>query len=560
MNSIKDYIDQHIFGDAGSELVFWNQLDPKVYLKTQMQHDIAQVLAYFNKHDIEENDLVSLILPTEPGFVACLYGSIYFGALPVALYPPARIGRLQAWQEQTAKMIMQVKSKLVITKKALYGLVAQTLKKAGYRCKIVCVEDLLQNQATISNPIFPTPKRKGDDACVVQFSSGTTGNPKPIYISHDNILHNVGAIAKLLPHDNPIGVSWLPLYHDMGLFGTLFLSLLSGSGTLHLLRPEQFISKPLLWLQVMSRTKAYASAAPNFAFGLCNKRIHKEDIEDLDLSHWKLAICGAETVDAMTINKFVEKFADAGFRSETICPAYGMAEATLAVTIASSDEVPSFQQDSNTPAQFACLGKVLSGTKLKICDEYGDELADNQVGRIMISGKGLAKHLADAQGWYDSGDLGYLCDGSLYFVSRSKDILMINGRGIDPSPIEQCVSGLDFVREGCVVCFSFKAPGEDTEKIIIILERDKNIKTNDSSNLEVSVINSVSQMFQLRVSQVHVVNPGVIPRTSSGKLKRQETKKLFQIGRLQDPKNQLQSWAYFAAESLKGHIFGQDRV
>ena len=184
-----------------------------------------------------------------------LYGAIYFGAIPVALYPPTRMGFLKSWQEQTVKMLMEVDAKLVITKKALFGLLKQTLQKANCRAKLVCIEDLMSLEPCSSSEFRASTEKGGDGPCVIQFSSGTTGKPKPTYISHNNIIHNVGAISGLLTLDWPIGVSWLPLYHDMGLFGTLFLSLLSPRGTLHLMRPEQFISKPLLWLQVLSKRR-----------------------------------------------------------------------------------------------------------------------------------------------------------------------------------------------------------------------------------------------------------------------------------------------------------------
>ncbi|MGQ0503751.1 MAG: AMP-binding protein [Myxococcaceae bacterium] len=282
---------------------------------------------------IEPGDRVGIILPTGEAFMDAFFGTLLAGAVPVPLYPPLRLGRLDEYHCATAQMLRRVEAKVVLTDARVRRLLGQTMAGARPAQGCIDVETLhATDDATLEHPVDASALG------LIQFSSGSTVDPKPVALTHRALLAQCATLRALLPEaTRQCGVSWLPLYHDMGLIGCL-LSAVYYPGPMVLLAPESFLAKPALWLRAISRHRASISPAPNFAYGLCLKRVRDEDLEGVDLSSWRAALNGAEPVSLPTVRRFCERFARYGLDASAVLPVYGMSEASLAVTFSPAGE------------------------------------------------------------------------------------------------------------------------------------------------------------------------------------------------------------------------------
>ena len=503
-----------------------------------------RVAASLEKMGVKRGDRVAIVLPTAVDFYDVFFGVLYAGAVPAALYPPVRLGRLDEWKDRSAAMLASLPATLVISDRRLGGLVGHPAAQAEVPLGVARSDRLLNCEpAAAAAPITPS-----DLACV-QFSSGTTGQPKPVALSHQNMLANAAAIMATLPGDlaDHSGVSWLPLYHDMGLVGALLVALLA-PGDLTLIPPERFIARPRLWLEVLSETGATVSVAPNFAYSLCAERV--TDLEGLDLSRWQVALCGAEPVHPSTLRRFNKRFAEVGLSAAALTPVYGLAEATLAMTFSALTEPfsclvvdpESIEKDRRVRVvdqgrELISLGPPLAGSTVQI-RRFEQVCEEGEVGRVFLSGPGvmcgyLGRPEATAavlvDGWLDSGDEGFLWRGELYLTGRAKDLIIVRGRNHDPAVIEQTLDGIDGLRRGCTAAFA--VPGAATESLGLIAETSG--PPNDA------VIQSIREAVRLGVgldpALIELVPAGSLPRTSSGKIRRQEAARRWSEGTLSAP-------------------------
>ncbi|MFL5313438.1 MAG: AMP-binding protein [Myxococcales bacterium] len=276
---------------------------------------------------IRRGDRVALVLPTGVDFMDAFFGALLAGAVPVPLYPPVRLGRLDEFHARTARLLRACGARLLLTDARVGRLLGQAAARARPELGVHAVADL-PSAGELEVPAAP------DDLALIQFSSGTTVEPKPVALTHANVLANVAAIDAYIPEAGPLrqrGVSWLPLYHDMGLLGCLLLAVYH-PGPLALLPPEAFLARPALWLRAIARTRATLTVAPNFAFGLCAKRVRDEELQGADLSCLRLVLNGAEPIAPAALRRFCERFARFGFDPRALMPVYGLSEASLAVT------------------------------------------------------------------------------------------------------------------------------------------------------------------------------------------------------------------------------------
>ncbi len=505
-------------------------------------------------HDmgVAPGDRVALVLSTGPDFYIAWFGCMLAGAVPTALYPPARLGRVAEWRTRTAKMLSVSRSVLVITEHRLYGFLGAPVLSADPEHGCTDVADIVERGR---NKEIKTGPR--GDLAAVQFSSGSTGNPKPVALSHQNMLSNARSILARLPGDpsEHRGVSWLPLYHDMGLVGCL-LAALVGKAEITMLRPEHFVANPMCWLQAISDTRATVSVAPNFAFGLTERRVRESDLAGIDLSCWSVAMCGAEPVHPDTLDRFVAKFAACGFREEAITPVYGLAEATLAVTFSSVEEAPRWTifdreamevdrkaVESSHGLRVASLGTPLD-CDIEIRDEKGMSLPVQSVGEVHLRGPGVmmgyldlpgeTRKAIDSDGWLKTGDLGFLHNGELYLCGREKDLVIIRGRNHDPAFIEQGLEGVEGVRAGCSAAFAVRPDDADTEEIVVVAELQKGNELEETV-LRSNCVEAIQEATSLRVHEVQLVPAGTLPRTSSGKIRRSRSRQLYLSGNLHAP-------------------------
>jgi fatty-acyl-CoA synthase len=505
--------------------------------------------------DLAPGDRVALVLPTGPEFYDAFFGCVLAGLVPVPLYPPVRLGRLDEYHRRTAAMLRAAGARLVLSDRRIRRLLGRSVESAAppLGCEAV---DALEPGEPECPPVAP------DATAFVQFSSGTTVAPKPVQLTHRQVLANVAVIRDEIlsawpegPELTHVGVSWLPLYHDMGLVGAVLVAL-SRPGDLVLIPPELFVARPAVWLRSLSRYRGTTSPAPNFAYALCADRIRDDELRGVDLSSWRIALNGAEPVTPGVLERFVERFAPYGLRPEALTPVYGLAEASLAVTF-SELRAPFRHRVFDRSAlvreavariapegqPLVSLGRPLPGFGIRIADAKGADLAPGSLGRVLVRGPsvmqgylGMPEATAAAlrDGWLDTGDTGFVHGGELYLFGRAKDLLVLRGRNHAPQDVEHAVDGVPGVRTGCSAAVGLLAESGEGEELVLFVERARRWRGR-SDELAESVRRRVLERTGLAPARVHVLAAGTLPRTSSGKIRRAETRRAFLAGELAPP-------------------------
>ena len=517
------------------------------YSYREIHRRASQAAGGLQELGIGPGDRVAIILPTSIDFYEAFFGVVLAGAVPVALYPPFRLGRLDEYHQRTSAMLRKSAVRLVLTQRMLGRLLGRTRKLTEIEMGFIAMEDLPRKKLA---PVASLP----DDLALIQFSSGTTSEPKPIRLTHRQILANVEAIRETILKPYPEGpefrhtaVSWLPLYHDMGLVGSVFTSLAHPSDLI-LIPPEHFVSRPAIWLRIISRYHGTISPAPNFAYGLCADRIRDEELEGVDLSSWCLALNGAEPVTPIVLRRFQERFRRYGLREESLTPVYGLAEATLALTF--SDPLRAVQAhtfDRGALAgdgiaritaegqDLASVGTPLAGYEIRIADGDGEELEAGRVGRVLARGPSITSEgLQD--GWLDTGDAGFLFDGELYLYGRNKDLVVLRGRNYAPQDIEHALDGLADVRSGCLAAVGIVPKNGEREELVVLAERSSASNPSTDSQTITAIRQRILDRIGLITDNVRVLEPGTLPRTSNGKIRRNEARRQYLTGTLRPPK------------------------
>jgi acyl-CoA synthetase (AMP-forming)/AMP-acid ligase II len=504
---------------------------------------------------IAAGDRVAIVAATGPEFFDGLFGALLAGAVAVPLYPPVRLGRLQEYHARTAAALNAARVRVVLADARARRILGRSIELA--RTPLGCVP--LAELA--GEPLGPRDADP-DALALVQFSSGTTHAPKPVALSHRQLLANIRAIGDRILDAYPEtggfrhrAVSWLPLYHDMGLVGGAFTSLFHGRD-LVLIPPELFIARPALWLRAISRHRASISSAPNFAYALCADRIRDEELEGVDLASWKVAMNGAEPVTPAALESFVARFARIGLAPEALTPVYGLAEAALAVSFSSLRErfaVRHFDPRALAERRLAIqvasgqpivsLGRPLAGFAIEIVGGAAAPLAEGALGRVRVRGPSLmqgydgmpeetARVLAD--GWLDTGDIGFFCEGELHLYGRAKDLVILRGCNFAPQDFEYAIDDLPAVRTGCSAAVSALAGNGSGEELWLFVERARAVSGEDGAFVE-AVRRRVLERTGIRAARVIPLAPGTLPRTSSGKIRRAETLHAFRSGTLARP-------------------------
>jgi acyl-CoA synthetase (AMP-forming)/AMP-acid ligase II len=533
---------------SGVSLFFVNRKeeDLEVPMARIRQHALS-IAADLRGRGVQKGDRVALVLPTCPEFVECLFGVLCAGAIPVPLYPPVRLGRLDEYHRKTAAMLQAVDAALVITDERIRRFLGAAVSISAPRLGCVTASSL-GGWNSIEVEVA------ADDIALIQFSSGTTNNPKPVALTHANLLSNLASIEDYLVAEgapNPVGVTWLPLYHDMGLIGNL-LSGFYMPAPIVLLPPELFVAVPGAWLRAISRHRATVTAAPNFAFGLCLKRIRDDELDGVDLSSWRVSLNGAEAVSAAVQRRFDERFARWGLRASSLTPCYGMAEASLAVTFkpagtcfrtlgVDAEKLAAEGVVEPGSKELVSTGRPLAGVEVEIRDAAGVSLPPGRVGHVFVRGPSVMlgyfgrTDLTDQAlhgGWLDSGDLGFIHDGELFLCGRHKDIVVVRGANHAPEEFEAALDELAGVRTGCAVAVGFVPAGEDDEALAMLVETT----SEATSTLADDVAARVEERTRIRPAHVELLAPGTLPRTSSGKLRRGEARTQWLAGTLFAPK------------------------
>jgi fatty-acyl-CoA synthase len=501
---------------------------------------------------VAPGERVAIVFPTAPEYFDAFFGALLAGAVPVPLYPPVRLGRLDEYRERTARMLTAVEGALLLADARLAPLVAEAAARCPPRLGVRTLADLPAEEPRFA---AGAPEELG----LIQFSSGTTGDPRPVALTQRALLAQIAALNARWPDTPEVthsGVSWLPLYHDMGLVGCV-LPALERPAVLTLLPPERFVARPALWLRAIARFGATISVAPNFAYALAAERVRDDELAGCDLSSWRFALCGAEPVAAATLRAFAARFARWGFRGEALTPVYGLSEAALAVTFPPLGRglcARTFDRAAladvgravEAPAgrELVSVGHPLPGFALALRDERGAPVGEGRVGRIFVAGPSLLREYfgqpaataaALAGDWLDTGDLGFLLAGELYLTGRAKDVLLVRGRKHAPSEVEEAIAALPGVRRGCAVAVSEAVEGGATESLHLFVEHQRRARAADRAALPARCRAAVLAATGLALDEIHVLAPGTLPRTSSGKLRRAETLRRHRAGALTPP-------------------------
>ena len=515
----------------------------------------ARVGAALRARGLETGDRVGLIFPTCAGFFGAFFGVLAAGGVPAPLYPPVRFGRLDEYHARSSRMLRSIGARMVLTDRRVHSVIGETIESASPELGCVRIEEL-------EGPLEPSLSPSPDTLGLIQYSSGTTRDPAPVALSHRALLAQGGVLRDGIVSTFPLsevgshaGASWLPLYHDMGLIGTVLPAMLHRAD-LALIGPEVFVGRPATWLRMISRYRATASPAPNFAYALCVDRIRDEELTGVDLSCWRLALNGAEAVAPQVLDRFCERFAAWGFRREALTPVYGLSEASLAVTFSEMREeatelcldreqleVAGVAQPSDQGVRWSSVGRPLPGFEVEIRGVDG-ALADGHVGRLWVRGPSLMdgyfgqpERTADTlvDGWLDTGDRAFVHEGELYIVGRDKDVLIVRGRNIAPASIEDLVSGVAGVRTGCAAAVPMSTEDGATEGIRLFVECRRDASAESQADLPDLCKEAVVKAIGVALDDVVVLAAGTLPRTSSGKIRRAEARARWQAGALSPP-------------------------
>lgn len=483
---------------------------------------------------VAAGDAVVFLLPTGRDLVETFYGALAAGAVAVPLYPPAGARQLEASIEGVRRVVRLTRPAVLVTLDPLADLLRRE-PGIGDATRVVTAAEL-----AAAEPAEPARRPRPDDLALIQFSSGSTGVPRGVALSHHNIVFNVRAFQAVVGMGPPdVAANWLPLYHDMGLIGTLIGTLVIQI-PLALFSPLDFLRRPALWLQTMSRYGANMSVAPQFAYNLCVRKVRDDELEGVDLSHVRLLLNGAEPTDVGECRRFEERFAQVGLRRGVVTPCYGLAEHALAVSMAPPRvDIPVRRVDG---VEAGSTGPPLRGTEIRILDQAGSLLPDETIGEIALRSEsvcagyvtegGIAR-ATDADGWLRTGDLGFLSGGELFAVDRVKDLVIVQGRNLYPHDVEKEVARVPGVRRGRVAVFGVRSTELGTEGLVVapevVLEPD-----DDPVRCAAAVRRRVVEGFGVAPHDVVLLPRGRIELTSSGKLRRHRVREEYEAGTLGD--------------------------
>jgi fatty-acyl-CoA synthase len=532
------------FHDARATLV-------RVYPYAELRADALANARRFLARGIGPGARVALIAETAPEFVALFFGALYAGAWPIPLPLPTSFGGREAYIDQLKVQLDSADPMLL--------LYPGELAMAGVAAETAGVEALgWETFATGAAPDADLPEAGADDIAYLQYSSGSTRFPHGVVITHRALLSNLAAHAHSMNiGDGDRGISWLPFYHDMGLVGCM-LSMVANQMSVDYLKTEDFARRPLAWLDLITRNKQQSmSYSPTFGYDICARRVSSQTdiVNRFDLSRWRVAGNGADMIRPDVMQAFVDTFAPAGFDARSFLPSYGLAEATLAVTVMPPGEGIVVEMVEETllaggtpgerdrPQRYRAVvncGKPVHEMEVAIRSDQGGLLGEREIGRVYCRGTSVmvgyfrdpeaTAACLDADAWLDTGDMGYMSNGYLYIVGRAKDMIIINGKNHWPQDIEWAVEQLPGFKAGDIAAFSITTPGgEETPAVLVqcrTSDLDERGRLRDAIRERVRAITGINCVVEL-------VPPRSLPRTSSGKLSRAKARNLYLSGEIQ---------------------------
>ncbi len=522
----------------------------RAYPFSELRRDALAMARRLIAFGVIPGERVALVAETGPEFAALFCGAIYAGAWPVPLPLPTSFGGKENYIEQLAHQLGSSDPALLLYPAELAEMGAAAAARHD------CAALDWRSFAELPAPDCALPELGPDNICYLQYSSGSTRFPHGVAVTHRALLNNLAGHGHgMLLEDSDRCISWLPWYHDMGLVGC-FLSVIGNQTSVDYMRTEDFARRPLAWLDLISRNPGTSvSYSPTFGYDICARRISSQTqvAERFDLSRWRIAGNGADMIRPDVMQGFVNAFAGAGFKARAFLPSYGLAEATLAVTLmppgegirvelVEEERLSGSPRDLSRPARYRAIvncGKPLRDMALEIRGPKGAVLADHHVGKVWCKGPSImhsyfrdpentAECLVD--GWLDTGDMGYMVDGYLFIVGRAKDMIIVNGKNHWPQDIEWAVEQLPGFHQGDIAAFAIETDsGEETAAVLVhcrVSDPAERLRLHETIRDKVRSITGMNCVIEL-------VPPRTLPRTSSGKLSRAKAKKLYLSGEIE---------------------------
>jgi acyl carrier protein len=492
---------------------------------------------------------VAIMLPTSREYLFCFYGTLLAGGIPVPLYPPARLATIEDHMTRHVGVLKSAGAAVMVTipeAKPLAWLL---------RAQVESLRSVLVPEDFSSTSSFTPVRATGGQIGFLQYTSGSTGNPKGVVLTHANLLANVRAMGKAArATTEDVFVSWLPLYHDMGLIGGCFATMFLGFPVV-LMSPLAFLSRPSSWLRAIHRHRGTISGGPNFAYELCLRRIPEHELEGLDLSSWRFAFNGAEPVSPETMKSFTERFQPYKFNPNSMSPVYGLAECTVGLAFtppgepwqvdhldrerfSRTGEAVLARADDPAPLKVVGCGRVIPAHDIRVVDAAGLELPDRHEGHLQFRGPSATsgyyrnpeatKTLFDGE-WVNSGDRAYLSDGMIYLTGREKDIIIRGGRNVSPYELEEAVGDVPGIRRGCVAVFGSTDPKSGTERVVVLAEtREPDPSTHEALRKRINEL--AIGFIGSPVDDIVLAPPHTVPKTSSGKIRRVAAREYYERG------------------------------
>jgi len=532
---------------------------------------VAAGLQHFG---LSPGESVLIMLPTGREYFFTFFGVLLAGGIPVPVYPPGRLKQIEEHLIRHSAIAQNCFARIMVTMEEAQRFAKFMHTHVPNLRQIVTMPELYQagNEALTG---FMKPVLTKANIAFLQYTSGSTGMPKGVVLTHANLLANIRAMAKVLGvTSDDVFVSWLPLYHDMGLIGA-WLGSLHFACQLIIMPPLSFIAKPQRWLWAIHKYRGSLSAAPNFAYELCLRRIDDKEIEGLDLSSWRVACNGAEAVNPITIRRFIERFSGYGFKPQAMLPVYGLAESSVGLAFPkpgttikidrikrdafmdTGEAIPVDASESGS-LEFVSCGEPLPGHQIRIADATDRELPERREGSLQFTGPSTTtgyfknpdktKELFHGE-WLDSGDKAYMAEGNVYITGRSKDIIIRAGRNIYPVEIEEAIGKVEGIRDGSVAVFGSESSDSGTERLVVLAETRKK-EQQALEQMRSSINTIVTDLVGGPPDEIVLAPPNTVLKTSSGKIRRNASREFFERGLIGKPPEAV--WLQLTRFTLKG--------
>ena len=551
--TLQEVLDWHVRAHPQREHIAIDNGDgdaPTRLSYADLQQGAARVAAGLLDRGFQPGQPVAIMLPTGPEYFFSFAGILLAGGIPVPIYPPARAAQIEEHLQRHVGILTNALATALITVPRAKVL-ATLLKSQVPSLRMVCtVEELSASTASLERVTA-----HANDIALLQYTSGSTSGPKGVVLTHANLLANLRAMGQALQvSSEDVFVSWLPLYHDMGLIGA-WLGSLYYAYPLVVMSPLTFLARPERWLWAVHRHRGTLSGGPNFGYELCLRKLDEAALDGLDLSSWRFAFNGAEPVSATTMQEFQQRFARYGLRPQALAPVYGLAEATLGLTFPpqgrgllvdridtqafshSGRALPAASSTSDVRLVVAC-GRPLPGHEVRLVDATGCEVAERQEGRLLFKGPSATSgyfrnpkethRLFDGE-WLDSGDYAYMAQGDVYITGRAKDVIIRGGRQIYPYDLEEAVGAIPSVRKGCVAVFGSPDPRTHSERVVVMAET-RGLPPEALAQLRRQINSAAVGVLGAPPDDVVLVPPHTVLKTSSGKIRRAASRELYETG------------------------------